>query len=137
MEKMGDLPLPDGDLKNQQSVRTIVIPKPYGTRLLEIAEDRKKDGIEWMVDRGDGLPLSMNGLKHAWEVAAGEDAIPFANLRNSWRTFAQYSWGVDFDTLEFLMGHTIPGVTGKHYLRPTVENLTDAVAKALMQSQAS
>ena len=44
--------------------------------------------------------------------------IPFANLRNSWRTFAQFEWGVGYDTLELLMGHKLPGVTGQHYLVP-------------------
>lgn len=134
MEKTGDLPMPDGDLKNPQSVRTAVIPEPYGIRLHGIALQRIADGSEWLSDRGDGLPLNINGLKRAWEAEAGEDAVPFANLRNSWRTFAQYEWGVDFDTLEFLMGHVIPGVTGKHYLRPTVDNLVEAVAKAMVQS---
>lgn len=137
MGKMGDLPHPDGDLKNPQSVRTTVIPEPYGILYYDIAQRRIADGIEWMSDRGDGLPLNTNALTNAWESAAGADAIPFANLRNSWRTIAQYEWGIDFDTLEFLMGHIPPGVTGKHYLRPTVDNLVDAVARALVQSQAS
>lgn len=136
MDKTGDAPLQDGDLKNPQSVRTAVIPEPYGTRLFEIAEARKVAHVEWIADRGDGLPFDVTGLKHAWNSAAKADAIPFANLRNSWRTFAQYEWGIDFDTLEILMGHIVPGVTGKHYLRPTVGNLIDAVARAVSQSQA-
>lgn len=135
MEKTGDFPMPDGDLKNPQSMRTTVIPEPYGVLYYDIAQKRIAEGSEWMADRGDGLPLNENALKHAWESAAGTDAIPFANLRNSWRTIAQYVWGIDFDTLEFLMGHIPPGVTGKHYLRPTVDNLVDAVAKAMVQSQ--
>ena len=135
MEKEGDTPMPDGDLKNPQSVRTIVIPEPYGTRLYEIAQTKICDGIEWLADRGDGLPFNVMSLKYAWIAEIEEDAIPFANLRNSWRTFAQYDRGIDFDTLEFLMGHIPPGVSGKHYLRPTVENLVNAVAKAMVQSQ--
>lgn len=137
MGKTSEVPYPDGDLKNPQSVRTTVIPEPYGVMYYEIAQRRIADGCAWMADRGDGLPLNMNALTHAWESAAGADAIPFANLRNSWRTIAQYVWGIDFDTLEFLMGHIPPGVTGKHYLKPTVANLVDAVARALVQSQAS
>lgn len=137
MGKTGDLPYPDGDLKNQQSVRTTVIPEPYGILYYEIAQQRISDGSGWMADRGDGLPLNANALTRAWESAAGTGAIPFANLRNSWRTIAQYDWGIDFDTLEFLMGHIPPGVTGKHYLKPTVANLVDAVARAMVQSQAS
>lgn len=135
MDKEGEAPLPDGDLKNPQSVRTLVIPEPYGTRLHEIAQERISEGSEWLADRGDGLPLNKNSLKHFWEITAGVDAIPFANLRNSWRTFAKYDWGIDYDTLEILMGHIPPGITGKHYLRPTVDNLVDAVAKAVVQSR--
>lgn len=137
MGAAGDLPYPDGDLKNPQSVRTTVIPAHYGVLYYEIAQQRIADGSGWMSDRGDGLPLNMNELKRMWESAAGTDAIPFANLRNSWRTIAQYVWGIDFDTLEFLMGHIPQGVTGKHYLKPTVANLVDAVARAMVQSQAS
>ena len=133
MDKMGDAPLPDGDLKNPQSVRTAIIPEPYGERYYDIARQRIADHSEWMADRGDGRPLNINGLKSAWESTAKPDAIPFANLRNSWRTFAQYDWGVDYDTLEILMGHILPGVTGHHYLRPTVDNLADAVARAMVQ----
>lgn len=137
MEKTGDDPMPDGDLKNAQSMRTAIIPEPWGARYHEIAQDRIASGTAWMSDRGDGAPLNTNALKHVWTSAAGADAIPFANLRNSWRTFAQYDWGVDFDILEFLMGHIIPGVTGKHYLRPTVDNLMDAVSLAIVRSRAS
>lgn len=135
MEKAGDAPMPDGDLKNPQSVRATVIPEPYGTLYYELAQQRLSAGVEWMADRGDGLPMNTAVLKRLWEAEAGKDAIPFANLRNSWRTIAQYAWNIDFDTLEFLMGHIPPGVTGKHYLRPTVDNLVNAVARALVQSQ--
>ena len=103
--------------------------------MYEIAQTKICDGIEWLADRGDGLPFNVMSLKYAWIAEIEEDAIPFANLRNSWRTFAQYDRGIDFDTLEFLMGHIPPGVSGKHYLRPTVENLVNAVAKAMVQSQ--
>lgn len=135
MDATGDCPLPDGDLKNPQSIRTLVVPEPYGTRLYNIARECISEGSGWIADRGDGLPLNMNSLKHMWEAIVGSDAIPFANLRNSWRTFAQYEWGIDNDTLEILMGHIIPGVTGKHYLRPTVDQLVDSVAKAIVQSR--
>lgn len=137
MEKTGDLPMPDGDLKNPQSVRTMVVPEPYGILYYEIAQQRISAGVGWMADRGDGLPMNTETLKRLWDAVAGKDAIPFGNLRNSWRTIAQYAWGIDYDTLEILMGHIPPGVTGKHYLRPTVENPVDAVAKAMVQSRAT
>lgn len=62
--------------------------------------------------------------------------IPFANLRNSWRTFAQFEWGVGYDTLELLMGHKLPGVTGQHYLRPSTEQLAEDFAAAYVKKQA-
>ena len=131
----GDLPLSDGDLKTPQSERTLVIPEPYGARLLEIAAERIAGGCEWLADRGDGLPPSRASMRAIWMRDAGADAIPFANLRNSWRTISQYEWGVDPDTLELLMGHVIPTTTGRHYLRPSIDDLVDAVAKAVAQSR--
>lgn len=122
----GPEPLPDGDLKNPQSVRTIVIPPPYSLRVLDLASD----GREWLSPSGDGGPLAVPQLRASWDAATGDMRIPFANLRNSWRTFAQYEWGIDYDTLEQLMGHKLPGVTGNHYLRPTPEQLADSFAAA-------
>ncbi|HIS39915.1 MAG TPA: hypothetical protein IAC12_03620 [Candidatus Aphodovivens avistercoris] len=135
MADKGDLPLPDGDLKNRQSERTLVIPEPYGTRLLEIAEERIAAGVEWLADRGDGLPMSRGRLLFRWRSAMGREGVPFANLRNSWRTFAQFDWGVEPDVLEILMGHVIPTVTGRHYLRPGVDDLVSAVASAVASSR--
>lgn len=136
MDAGGSLPLPDGDLKTPQSERTLVIPEPYGTRLLEIAEQRRADGVEWLADRCDGLPMAKAALRRTWMREAGADAIPFANLRNSWRTFAKFEWRVDDDTLELLMGHVIPTVTGRHYLRPNVPDLVESVARAVSASRA-
>lgn len=39
-EKTGDALMPDDDLKNPQSVRTTVIPKPYSTLYYELAQQR-------------------------------------------------------------------------------------------------
>lgn len=121
---------PDGVLKNAQSVRTAAIPEPYGTRLCEIARAIMADGREWLADRGDGLPLSTQALSGLWRPHPLAADVPFANLRKSWRTFAQYDWGVDYDTLELLMGHKLPGVTGAHYLKPSPEKLAETLAKA-------
>ncbi len=132
----GCLPLPDGDLKTPQSERTLVIPEPYGTRLIGIAEERAAGGFEWLADRGDGLPPNKGMLTRSWRREVGDGAIPFSNLRNSWRTFAQYDWHIDPDTLEILMGHVIPTVTGRHYLRPGVGELVEAVASAVSRTGA-
>ncbi len=136
MDETGDLPLPDGDLKNPQSERTLVIPEPYGTRLFEIAAMRISDGVEWLADRGDGLPFNRGTLKYAGRGCRGrrhpvrQPADVMAHLR------AQYEWGVDFDTLEILMGHLVPGVTGD-YLKPKIDDLVNAVDQAVVQSRAS
>lgn len=134
MGHVGDLPMADGDMKTAQSVRTAVIPEPYGTRLLEIAHSLMEEGRFWLADRDDGLPMNRRRLNYRWGAVVG-GRVPFSNLRPSWRTFAQYEWGVDPDTLEILMGHVIPTVTGKHYLRPTTANLVEAVAGAVAKSR--
>ena len=133
MDETGDLPLPDGDLKTPASYRVAVIPEPYGTRYYDIARQRIADGAEWMADRGDGLPLNKSALCYLWRSEVGGDAIPFANLRTSWRTFAKYDWGLDSETLEILMGHKLDGISGEHYIRPKVENLVKDVARSMLQ----
>ena len=134
MPKRGSGPLPDGDLKNPQSVRTLLVPPPWSGELLEIARARIESGAEWLCERPDGLPLDEVALNRMWREEAGGDWIPFRNLRNSWRTFAQYEWHVDGDTLESLMGHAKQGVTGKHYLRPSVEQLADAFVSGFLST---
>lgn len=120
-----------GRLKNRQSVRTAVIPAEYGLRVAELAAS----GPEWFADRGDGGgPLGKSSINHYWPRVMGDAAIPFANLRASWRTLAQMEWGVDYDTCELLMGHALPGVTGAHYMRPSPEQLALNVARAFKQT---
>lgn len=131
MGRTGCAPTADGDLKNPQSVRSAIIPAPYGDRVLEIASENLARGSGWLADRGDGLPMNKATLDRAWTQTAGDMAIPFANLRASWRTFARYEWGLPNDTTELLMGHLLPGVTGQHYLRPSVDDLARDVAEAM------
>lgn len=116
--------------KNPQSARTVVVPPPYSARLLEIASERLAVGSKWMTDRGDGAPMGRNALNGEWRRLAGDGHIPFANLRNSWRTFAQAEWGVDYDVLEVLMGHALQGVTGRHYLRMNDAQVVEQFASA-------
>lgn len=125
MEGVGDSPV--HDLKTAQSERVAIIPPPYSKRLFEILEERRAAGSEWMNDRGDGLPMNRGVLARAWREKGD---IPFSNLRNSWRTFAQFEWRIPGDTLETLMGHVLPGVTGKHYLRPSNEDILKSFADA-------
>lgn len=111
-------------LKTRSSRRKILVPFPYGERLLEIAEGRE----EWLCDFGDGTPMGKAFLGRMWRREGGP--VPFSNLRNSWRTFAEFEWGVGHETLEILMGHALPGVTGRHYLRPDVQALAESFAEA-------
>lgn len=128
MERKGASPVES--LKNEQSVRTVCIPGEYADRLREIADGRRAHGTPWLADRGDGTPMNVANLDYDWRRVAASDYIPFANLRASWRTFAQAEWGVDYDVLETLMGHSLPGVTGRHYLRMSPEQLAEQLARS-------
>ena len=128
MEHQGREPV-DG-LKNAQSRRTVVVPGEYAVRLREIAAEREAFGSPWFADFGDGTPMNVSNLNYEWRRVAASDYIPFANLRNSWRTFAQAEWRIDYDVLEVLMGHLLPGVTGRHYLRMSADQLAEQFARA-------
>lgn len=113
-------------LKTASSKRTLLVPHPYGERLLEICNAYQTQGFAWLVHKPDGSPAPKSYHYLRWKEQ--DFGIPFANLRPSWRTFAQMEWGVDTDTLELLMGHKLPGVTGAHYIRPSVEQLAERFA---------
>ena len=122
----------DGVLKNAQSERETVIPAPFGDRLVQIAEERREAGVEWLCDRGDGLPLNGQMLKYFWNEflkGNGLDPMPFSNLRKSWRTYMQTDYHVPWETLEVLMGHKIKGVTGAQYFKPTRSQLVSEVCR--------
>ncbi|MBY4796768.1 hypothetical protein K6V98_00070 [Collinsella sp. AGMB00827] len=131
IDKLTNAPTADGDLKTSQSMRELIIPEPYGTRLLEIAETGYVQGSEWLSPKEDGATMSHSAFFNFWIKYGGKNRIPWSNLRTSWRTFAQMEWGIDYDTLELLMGHQLPGVTGAHYLRPSTVQLLARVAEAL------
>lgn len=117
----------DGDLKNGQSVRETLVPGEMGRRLLEIDREKSAEGFS-ILTSVDGMPMTKAVLNGQFRKYVD---IPFANLRNSWRTMAQFEWGVDSDTLEVLMGHALPGVSGKHYIRPSIEQLAEQFAETL------
>ena len=126
---------PTDILKTDGSRRVVLIPDRWGERFIEIAESRKSAGSGWMADRGDGLPFNQGTFKRRWKSAVDDsNRIPFANLRNSWRTFAQSEWGIDYDLLEVLMGHKLDGVTGRHYLRFTKRQIIDQFAREYAES---
>lgn len=59
----------DRDLKNAQSVRTLVIPPPWGDRLWEVAETARATGDTWLSDNGLGDPLSQRAYRKEWRKA--------------------------------------------------------------------
>lgn len=123
----------DGVLKNRQSVRTVVIPPPWGDRLWEIAEEARGRGETWLCDDGSGTPLSQNRLRREWlravESAGLDRRLPRA-ARRSWETYMRWDMGVDRSKVEQMMGHALPGVTGEHYDKPTATMFVDTVAVA-------
>lgn len=125
--------MPDGDLKNRQSLRETLIPGVYGERLLRIAKAKERAGFELLTSY-DGTPISKSSLGSALRKHVD---MPFANLRNSWRTFAQFEWGIDHETLEILMGHVLPGVSGKHYIRPDIKQIAERFAEAFTRHQSA
>lgn len=118
-------------LKTKESRRAMLVPPPYGDRLLEIAGERR--GCELLADRGDGIAFGRQSFRLRWIAESGAP-VPFSNLRPSWRTIAHYEWHLEYETAEMLMGHAVEGTTGRHYLRPSIEDLAASFAASLKMS---
>lgn len=134
MEQAGIEPTADGVLKTRKSIRTVVVLPDAAARLLEIAGERRAAGSEWLADRGDGLPMNRGMCNHRWKkwcAAEGIEHIPWSNLRNSWRTICEMELHMPWDLMEMLMGHSLPGVSGRHYIRPSREQVARSVCDAL------
>ena len=61
--------------------------------------------------------------------AAVEPKQPRA-ARRSWETYMRWDMGVEQSRIEQMMGHTLGGVTGAHYDKPTARLFADAVGEA-------
>lgn len=134
MEQAGIEPTADGVLKTRKSIRTVVVLPDAAERLLDIADERRAAGSEWLADRGDGLPMNRGMCNHRWKKwceAEGVEHIPWSNLRNSWRTICEMELHMPWDLMEMLMGHSLPGVSGRHYIRPSREQVARSVCDAL------
>ncbi len=130
MSGTGSAPRAVGDMKNAQSERVTVVPPPYSDRLREICARRKADGSQWVADKGDGTPPCSKVVSNMWKKKWGEYGVEgkwvtLQNMRPSWRTFAAGRWKVSGQTLELMMGHKLPGVSGKHYIRPDERMVID------------
>ncbi len=133
-EQAGIEPTADGVLKTRKSIRAVVVLPDAAGRLLEIVDERRAAGSEWLADRGDGLPMNRGMCNHRWKKwceAEGIEHIPWSNLRNSWRTICEMELHMPWDLMEMLMGHSPSGVSGRHYIRPSREQVTRSACDAL------
>lgn len=129
-EQAGIEPTADGVLKMRKSIRTVVVLPDAAGRLLEIADERRAAGSEWLADRWDGLTMNRRMCNHRWKKwcgAEGIEHIPWSNLRNSWRTICEMELHMPWNLMEMFMGHSLPGVSGRHYIRPSREQVARSV----------
>lgn len=123
----------DGELKNRQSVRTVVVPPPWGDRLWELAQEAQARGDAWLTDSGLGRPVYQHRLRRDWAASTEAAGLPpkaARAARRSWETFMRWEMGVSPSKIEAMMGHRLPGVTGEHYDKPDAAMFVDAVAEA-------
>lgn len=66
-----------------------------------------------------------------WYEAEGVERIPWSNLCNSWRTICEMELHMSWDLMEMLMGHSLPGMSGRYYIRPSREQVARSVCDAL------
>lgn len=112
--------------KTPQSVRPVVLAGPPAERVVEIASGLPAD---WpLTNDGMGGHQRQSRMKEAWRRR--KMAHPFRNLRNGWQTWMRWELRVEPYFVETLMGHVGAGVTGRHYDRPSVDNLVSVVAEA-------
>lgn len=114
-------------LKNRQSRRVVAIPGRAGARLLSLASACPG----FLSGDGMGGSSSQDRLNKSWTAAVPAHlSHPCRNLRNSWETNSRWSLGLDSWTIEVMLGHVAPGVTGRHYDRPQPEMIARVMADA-------
>nr|DAZ19067.1 MAG TPA: Integrase [Caudoviricetes sp.] len=120
-------------LKNSQSERDVVIPAPLSGRVLRAARVAYKSGYGFVSHDGMGGGIKIGKRMAWWRKAVDDAGVKFhllRNLRNSWRTYMEWTLRVDPMKLELLMGHAGKDVSSKYYVRPTEMELVDTVAEA-------
>ena len=117
-------------LKNGQSRRSVAVPGAAGARLLQASASCGG----YLSGDGLGSNNTQRRLNRSWSdaISALDTSMrhPFRNLRNSWETNARWSLGLDSWGIEVMLGHSAPGVTGRHYDRPQPEMIVRAMADA-------
>ena len=120
-------------LKTPTSARALVVPEPWGTRLLELAAAQRDRGAAWLCDDNLGHPLSQHCYRREWERCCREAGVPPRQpraARRSWETYMRWDMRVDQWRVEQMMGHALPGVTGIHYDKPTAPMFAEVVGEA-------
>ena len=56
---------------------------------------------------------------------------PRASSTSRGRTICEMELHMPWDFMEMLMGHSLPGVSGRHYIRPSREQVARSVCDAL------
>ena len=130
----------------------------FGMTVSELlGEDAPGDGMREPVGRSGMVPMRRLGKTHAGSAveeipddgmggtvsqrvyskalratikASGVPLHPITSLRNSWQTWMRWQLHVPPYIIEPIMGHSVPGVTGTYYDRPTPQMMLDAVASA-------
>lgn len=123
-------------LKTPQSHRYIVLCGKVGERVHEIANLRKTAGFEWLC--GQASPLPQRRYIYQFKKLLNDTGLPQyppTTLRPSWQTVAKYTLKIEPAIIERLMGHIVPGVTGRHYDRPKKGHYINAVVEAYAAAQ--
>ncbi len=121
-------------MKTKQSRRTTFVLPQAAQRLIQIRDEYVSQGREWLSDRGDGLPVSREVNNVRWRnycKANDIEYIPWTNLRNSWRTICEMELRMPWDLCELIMGHALPGMSGTHYIRPSIEQTARTFIESL------
>lgn len=112
--------------------RYAIISPPMSARMLELANQAKKNGYIWMCDNTLGEPRDPEEVKRRykrWFLDKPYPFIPMKNLRNSYTTNMRTK-GVDLEDIAKLLGHTTDAITYKHYDLPDVKDLIERVSSA-------
>ena len=98
----------EGRLKNAQSARVASVPGELGREVAEVASDALAQGLAFVVDTGQGKPVSPAVFRNHWKAAcegAGLEPLTLRSLRRSFAT-AALDAGADMGEVNISMGHT-------------------------------
>lgn len=116
-------------LKNEQSRRTAIVVGPAADVIISAA----KTTGPYLTNDGCGRTV----LRRPYTAAiydAEHDAdlrhMPPTTFRNSWQTHMRWDCGIEPYLIEPMMGHVVPGVTGRHYDKPGTDQYVDVALKA-------